>query len=209
MPGQERRWGLREVWWALPRLGYAGHGRAFGVLSIWIAVDRLLEWRWRLRSVRAGGVFRYRVTRYRGQALRLADGTVVARNDAMVELHFDNRRLLADSAATGWNPWASLEAMARDLAELATLVGSGSLGRIAALHGTTLFAVPGGRLGFEVRAVPQSIGWALERYFLIGLLPIYHRDRWKAFDRFRQSRWPAELWMSAATLRSRYLAATP
>jgi hypothetical protein len=209
VPKTATEWNLRELWWALPRLGYAGNGRAYGVLSIWIAVDRLLESRWQLRPVRLGGVFRYRVTRYHGPTVSLIGGTIIRRNDLILELHFDNRQLLAESGRRDWNPWATMEAMALDLAVLAKLVAGGAFGPIAALHGTTLFAVPGRRLGFEVRPVPHTVGWALERYFLIGLLPIYHRDGWTAFDRFRRDRWPAELWMSMATLRSRYLPAKP
>lgn len=157
--------------------------------------------------MRPSGVFRYRVARHHGPTVTLVDGSVVAANDRLVELHFDNRQLLSESARTEWNPWTTMEAMALDLRELAVLLDAGTFGHAVALHGTTLFAVPGRRLGFEVRPVPHSIGWALERYFLIGLLPIYHREGWTAFDRFRRDRWPAELWMSAATLRSRYLPA--
>jgi peptidoglycan-N-acetylglucosamine deacetylase len=195
---------LSELWWVLPRIGHAGDGRAAGVLSIWIWWDRFLQRRWQLRKVRPDGIFRYRLARYRGPTIRLHDGTLVGRNDVLLELHFDNPELLTASRNPGWSPWGVMEGISLDLVELAKLVQAGSLGPVKALHGTTLFAVPGQRLGFELHRVPHTIGWALERYFLIGLLPIYHRDGWKEFDRMRRNRWPAELWMSTGTLRQRY-----
>ena len=96
-----------------------------------------------------------------------------------------------------------METLDTDLSELALLISSGALGEPRALHGVTLFAVPGRRLGFELHPVPHSMTWSLRRYFLIGLLPIYHRDGWREFDRMRRGRWPAELWMSTRALLAR------
>jgi len=191
---------LSEVWWALPRLGRAGDGRAVGVLSIWVWWDHLLEWGWRPRPARPAGVLRYRLAHHWGPRLVLKDGTVVGRGDPVVELHFDNRGLMRSSEARDWNPWSTLDRIDEDLVELAKLLAAGRLGPVRALHGVTMFATPGRRLGFEVRPVRHTWAWSLQRYFLIGLLPIYHRDGWREFDRMRRDRWPAELWMSVPGL---------
>jgi YkoP-like protein len=95
-----------------------------------------------------------------------------------------------------------MDKMDADLDELARMIAAGKLGSVRALHGVTLFARPGRRLGFEVRPVRHNWNWSLQRYFLIGLLPIYHRDGWREFDRMRRDRWPAELWMSIPCLMS-------
>jgi len=191
---------LNDVWWALPRLGRAGNGRALGVLSVWVLWDRLLEWSWRPRAVRPAGVLRYRLAHHWGRRLVLNDGTVVARGDAVIELHFDNRGLMRSSESPDWNPWSTMDRIDEDLVELARLMSAGRLGPIRALHGVTMFATPGRRLGFEVRPVRHTWNWSLQRYFMIGLLPIYHRDGWQEFDRMRRDRWPAELWMSVPHL---------
>jgi hypothetical protein len=198
---------LSELWWSFPRLSSVGQGRAVGVLSIWIWWERFLQRRWRLTSVRPGAVLRYRIAQHRGATLTLNDGTKIATNDPIVELHFDNTGLMRDSRSTDWNPWGTMETISADLDELARLVAAGRLASVRALHGVTLFALPGRRLGFEYRRVPHTIGWSLRRYFLIGLLPIYHRDGWREFDRMRRDRWPAELWMSIAQLQRRGLEA--
>ena len=128
------------------------------------------------------------------------DGTTIRSGDPIVELHFDNAALMSSTAAASWNPWETMETLDTDLSELALTVASGALGRVVALHGVTMFAVPGRRLGFELHPVPHTLAWSLRRYFLIGLLPIYHRDGWQEFDRMRRHRWPAELWMSTRAL---------
>ena len=130
----------------------------------------------------------------------LQDGTMIRSGDRIVELHFDNATLMSLTGTSSWNPWDMMETLDADLNELALAVSSGAVGEVAALHGVTLFAAPGRRLGFELHAVPHTLAWSLRRYFLIGLIPIYHRDGWDEFDRMRRDRWPAELWMSTAAL---------
>lgn len=169
------------------------------MLSIWLLWERVLERRWRLRDARPDGAIRYRVSQYRGRPRTMSDGTRVQPGDRILELHFRNHDLLRTSGSAGWNPWQTLEAIDNDLTALAELLAGGELGPVRALHGVTLFASPGRRLGFEVLEVPHTWRWALERFFLVGLLPIYHRDGWRELDRMRR-RWPGELWMSAGVL---------
>jgi hypothetical protein len=199
--GPRRR--LSELLWALPRLSRAGNGRALGVLSIWIAWNHILEWIWRPRSVRAGGILRYRLAHHWGHRLELKDGTWVSFGDPVVELHFDNWVLHRMAEASDWSPWATIERFDADLDALAQLVGSGPLSRARALHGVTLFASPGRRLGFELHPVPHTWTWSLQRFYLISLLPIYHRDGWREFDHMRRNRWPVEAWMSIKHLLAR------
>jgi len=204
-----RRWWRRlraavsDLWWGLPRLGRAGNGRAFGILSVWVWWDHFLEWSLHPRAVRPDGVFRYRLAHHWGRRLVLTDGAVVERGDPVVELHFDNHGLMRSTAARDWNPWSMMDTLDADLDVLASLIADGRLGPVRALHGVTMFARPGRRLGFEVRPVRHNWNWSLQRYFLIGLLPIYHRNGWKEFDRMRRDRWPAELWMSVPHLLQR------
>ena len=187
---------LSDLFWALPRLSRAGNGRALGVLSIWIAWNHVLEWIWRPQGVRPAGILRYRLAHHWGRPLALKDGTCVSFGDRVVELHFDNGVLFQMAGTSDWNPWEIIERIDADLDALAQQVAGGRFARVRALHGVTLFASPGRRLGFELHAVPHTWTWSLQRFYLISLLPIYHPDGWREFDRMRRSRWPAELWMS-------------
>ena len=190
---------LRILFWLI-RFSRAGHGRAVGVLGIWLLWDRLLEWWWRPRSVQPGGFLRYRATRYRGARLTLRDGTVIRAGDPLLELHFDNGRLLQRVGAAEWNPLQSMKLIDADLRRLNRLMEAGDLPPVRALHGVTLYAAAGPRLGFELRPVPHSWSWALQRFYMIGLLPIYHANGWSEVERMRRGRWPGELWMSRAAL---------
>jgi len=194
------RWRLSDLAWALPRLSRAGNGHAVGVLSVWIGWNHVLEWVWRPRSVRPGGILRYRLAHHWGRGLALKDGTRVAFGDRVIELHFDNETLYRMAGTPEWNPWEVVERIDADLAALAERVSAGGFAQVRALHGVTLFASPGPRLGFELHRVPHNSAWSLQRFYLISLLPIYHRDGWREFDRMRRDRWPAELWMSVNQL---------
>jgi hypothetical protein len=164
---------LRPLWW-LMRLSKAGHGRAVGVLSVWIWWDRLLEWHWRLRPVQVDAFLRYRVARHRGPSVRRRDGTVINTGDLLIELHVDNAGLLERVGAAAWSPWHVFRLVDADLRGLNHLLEAGELPLVRALHGTTLYAAAGPRLGFEVRPVPHTWSWAWQRFYLIGPLAIYH-----------------------------------
>jgi peptidoglycan-N-acetylglucosamine deacetylase len=194
---------LSNLVWSLPRLSRAGNGRALGVLSIWIAWNHALEWVWRPRAVRYGGILRYRPARHWGRPLTLKDGTRIERGDPVIELHFDNAVLYQMAGDPDWNPWNVVGIIDRDLDSLAQLVSTGALPPMRALHGVTLFASPGRRLGFELHPVPHTWSYAVQRFYLIALLPIYHRDGWREFDHMRRHRWQAELWMSLNQLMAR------
>lgn len=133
----------------------------------------------------------------------LRDGTVIHSSDPLLELHFDNRRLLKRVGAAEWNPLQSMKLIDADLRRLHRLIESGDLPPVRALHGVTLYAAAGPRLGFELRPVPHTWSWALQRFYMIGLLPIYHPNGWVEVERMRRGRWPGELWMSRAALARR------
>jgi hypothetical protein len=193
--------------WNLLRLGWAKEGRAVGVLAVWIWWERLLAWRQRIRPVREDGILRYSLSRHRGRRVVLRDGRVIERGDRIVELHFDNRRLVEVSAVrTG--PWGLLRRLPEDLAALQRLLATGQLGEVRALHGVTLFAAAGPRLGFEVRPLRRSRYMALQHFFMAGLVVLYHPEGWRVAQRQR-ARLPGEVWMSLGALNDRFGAVTP
>jgi hypothetical protein len=186
--------------WALLRLGRAGGGRAVGVLSVWLGWERLTDWWWKLRPLRSGGILRYRVVTYRGRPLTLDDSCTVHPGDLIVDLHLDNRRVVQTLRAGSTTPWDLIRLARDDLQTLAGLVASGELGEARAVRGVTLFARAGKRLGFVARPLPTTSYTRLQRYFLIGLVAVYHLRGWKAAERLRERRWPEEAWMSRACL---------
>lgn len=188
--------------WSLLRLGWARGGRTLGVLNVWVLVEHLTAWRQRIRPVRPGAMLRYAPACHRGEPIELRDDTRISSGDPIIELHFDNRRLV-ELSRTGTSPWPFLQHARDDLVELERLLSSGEIADVRALHGVTLFAAAGTRLGFEVRSLPKTWRFALERFFLAGLVVLYHPAGWMAAAR-HAPRWPGEIWMSRATLTRRY-----
>lgn len=174
------------------------------MLAVWLGWERLTEFVWRPQHVRSGGFFRYRIVHYRGPAKTLADGTRIEPGDRVVELHFDNRRLLALSLAGAQLPWELLKLAREDLAELACRIARGELDEVKALVGITLFARAGRRLGFEVHPLPPTWYTRLQRFFFVGLVAVYHPLGWRMAERYRERAWPGQAWMSRKTLFVRY-----
>jgi hypothetical protein len=196
-----RRGGVARAW-ELLRLGWAADGRAVGVLDVWICWERFLGWWQRIRPVRPQGVLRYSVARHRGRRVVLRDGTLVDTGDLVVELHLDNRRLV-ELARSRTKPWGLLRIGRGDLAALQRLLSTGELRQVKALHGVTLFATAGRRLGFESRPLRRSWYQALQRFFMAGLVMLYHPAGWEAVQH-QGDRWPSEVCMSVTALDDRY-----
>ncbi len=177
---------LRDLPWALLRLGSAGGGRAAGVLAVWLAWDRLVSFFMRARPVRPGGLLLYRVVRRHRRR--------------MVEIHVDNRALLEIQRNGRYTPWRALAVARADLRELARIVESGALGEVDGLRGLTLLAPAGPALGFEVRPLPPTWRWRLVGYYMAGLDAVFNPGGTRRLHRFR-SRRPVELWMPGEALR--------
>lgn len=187
--------------WKLLRVSHAP-GSPRGVLRVWALVEAFENRRLGVSDVRPGGLLRYTVRAHRGQPVRLRDGSGIALGDPIVELHLDNRRS-ADLAARNHSPWALLRELRIDLRVLATMIEGGELRRAVALHGSTLLAAAGPRLGFERRAGPHTMSLRLDRLFFVGLLALHGGGSGAALAHQRK-RWPGELWMSRDGLLSRY-----
>lgn len=197
-----RRW-LRQIPLQVLRFGRAGGGRAGGVLNVWVWYERLTTRRWDVKAIRPGGLLRYSLGTYRGAPITLRDGTKIRPGDRIVEIHLDNAafsRLLTVNRS----PFEGLRRSARDLQALHGLIASGDLGAVRALHGISLFTGLTPRLGFEEWSLPRTPYWALVRYFMVGLLIVYHPDGFERARQLRDSVWPGEIWMSWAALDARY-----
>jgi hypothetical protein len=172
------------------------------VLGVWIWWERFLGWRQGIRPVRPGAVLRYSVARHRGPRVVLGDGAIIDRGDPIAELHFDNRHLV-ELAGARTTSWGLLRLGREDLGALQRLLSTGELGPVKALHGVTLFAAAGRRLGFDTRPLRRSRYRALQRFFMAGLVMLYHPAGWEAVQR-QGDRWPSEVWMSLNALDARY-----
>jgi len=178
-------------------------------LILWPVVDKCLRAISRTRSVRAdgSGIIRFNIHCYKRSAKLLNDGSEVKYGDRIIELHLDNawfkrRRNLYLSASR--SPQEFLGCFAQDLQMLAEQILSGTFGDIAALHGSTLLYVAARRLGFQVEELPDGLWKKGARFYMAGLMQVYHLRGNGALE-LREKTWQLkEVWLSRATLLSKY-----
>ena len=178
-------------------------------LILWPVVDKCLRTISRTKPVRAdgSGIIRFNIHRYKGPTKLLNDGSEVKSGDRIIELHLDNvwfkrRRNLYLSVLQ--SPQEFLGCFAQDLQILAQQISRGTFGDIAALHGSTLLYVAARRLGFQVEELPDSLWKKGARFYMAGLMHVYHL-RGDAVLGLRVKTWQLkEVWFSRATLLSKY-----
>ena len=179
------------------------------VLIFWPVADRLLRLIAHIRPLRAddSGILRFSLRFYKGPTRILNDGSEVKAGDTIMEIHLNNswfkrRRKLHLSASQ--SPRQFLGCLAQDLRFLAQQVASGVFSNIVALHGITLLDVVARRLGFQIDELPESLWKRGARFYMAGLMQVYHL-RGDDVSGLREKPWELkEIWLSRAALLSKY-----
>jgi len=178
-------------------------------LILWPVVDKCLRTISRTKPVRADGrgIIRFNIHGYKGPTKLLNDGSEVKSGDKIMELHLDNawfRRRRNLYLSVTQSPQEFFGCFTQDLQILAQQMSSGNFGDIAALHGSTLLHVAARRLGFQVEELPDSLLKKGARFYMAGLMHVYHL-RGDGVLGLRVKTWQLkEVWLSRATLLSKY-----
>lgn len=182
-------------------------GKARGFLLFWPVWERIMQAFLRNQPIPDAPyhLLEAHLTHYHGKPVELPDGQHVHRGDAIIELHFRNRALL--QAASQVSAWRLMHMIAQDMGGLAAWVQSGNFtDEPKAIFGVTLMSRGAPRLGFTVRDRPHTLHNWLERFFMTGLLVLYHS---KGTERLLQGTtygtYPQEVWMSRDELVRRYV----
>lgn len=179
------------------------------LLIFWPLVDRLLTVVEHIRPLKSDddGIIRFSLCRYKGPARVLSDGSEVKAGDRIMELHLNNdwfkrRRNLKLSASQ--SPREFVGCFAQDLRILARQIAAGMFGDATALHGTTILHVAALRLGFQVDEMPDSLWKKAARFYVAGLMQVYHL-RGDDLSELGEKSWELkEVWLSKAALLSKY-----
>jgi peptidoglycan-N-acetylglucosamine deacetylase len=179
------------------------------ILTLWPVMDRLLRAIYRIRPLRGddSSIIRYKLRRYKGAATVLNDGSSIKTGDTIIELHLNNdwfRRRRKLNLKVSQSPREFLSCFAQDLRFLARQLNDGPLGSVTALHGSTILDVAARRLGFQVDKLPDSLWNKGARFYMSGLMQVYHLRGGEALE-LKEKTWELrEIWLSRATLMARY-----
>ena len=180
------------------------------VLIFWPVADRLLRVIEHIGPLKADndGIIRFSLRHYKGVTRVLNDGSEVKAGDTIMELHLNNewfRRRRNLNLSASQSPREFLGCLERDLHFLAEQVASGTFdNNIVALHGSTILHVAARRLGFQVDELPDSLWKKGARFYMSGLMQVYHL-RGDDVSGLREKPWELkEVWLSRAALLSKY-----
>ena len=179
------------------------------VLLLWPVVDRLLRSIYHIKPLKAdsSGIICFDLRRYKGPIRVLNDDSKVRTGDTILELHLNNawfKRRRKLNLRASQSPREFLGCFAQDLHFLAQQITIGMFGNITALHGSTLLDVAARRLGFQVDKLPDSLWKKGGRFYMAGLMQVYHL-RGDKVSRLREKPWELkEVWLSRAALLTRY-----
>lgn len=179
------------------------------VLMFWPVVDRFLRVIQGIKPLKAddNDIIRFSLRRHKGVTKVLNDGSEVKAGDTIVELHLNNewfkkRRNLNLGASQ--SPREVLRCLAQDLRLLAEQLAAGGFGSITALHARTILHVGAKRLGFQVDELPSSLWKKGARFYMVGLMQVYHL-RGDAVSGLKEKSWELrEVWLSRAAFLNRY-----
>ena len=179
------------------------------VLLLWPVVDRLLRSIYHIKPLKDDGssIICFDLRRYDGPIKVLNDGSKVRTGDTIIELHLNNswfKRRRKLNLRASQSPREFLGCFAQDLHFLAKQITSEMFGNITALHGSTLLDVAARRLGFQVDTLPDSLWKKGGRFYMAGLMRVYHL-RGDKVSRIREKPWELkEVWLSRAALLTKY-----
>ena len=179
------------------------------VLIFWPVVDRLLTLVERIRPLKSdgSGIMSLSLHRYKGPARMLNDGSEVRIGDTLIELHMNNdwfrtRRKL--NLRISQSPWEILNCFEKDLRLLAQEVVDGKFEGVVALRGVTFLHTGAKRLGFQADELPDSLWKKGARFYMAGLVRIHNLRTDRTSGRRARPEELKEIWLSKATLLSRY-----
>ena len=179
------------------------------ILPLWPVIDKLLRVVYQIKPLKADGssIISLDIRHYKGPPKILNDGSKVKAGDTIIELHLNNawlkrRRNLNLKASQSLRE--TLGCSVQDLCLLAQQVAGGMFGDITALHGITILHVAARRLGFQVDELPDSLWKKGARFYMAGLMKVYHLRGDEAY-RIREKPWvPKEVWLSKTALLTKY-----
>ena len=158
-----------------------------------------------VKSLRgSGSIICIELRRHKGRTVKLSDGCEIRPGDPVIKLHLDNawiaeKRQSSSGLQTTDLPRGVIRTSSKEgFRLLATQVANGKYGEVIAVYGWTVLHTGARRLGFQVIDLPNTLRTKLARFYIGGLMQLYHirgRERYKPS---RESLKVKAIWLSKA-----------
>ncbi|HUC91368.1 MAG TPA: polysaccharide deacetylase family protein [Paenibacillus sp.] len=147
-------------------------------VSGWMAWERCFNVLFRIVDVGDGAIFHYRIRPYYGKTLVLADGRTIGNKDKVIELHFDNEKLLKvmlNSRSVLQTAIQLIREVDKALPKLAAhMEGRREFDEVKGLYGVSMMHRGPEAFGFSVLALPKGPFSFFTRYYLRLLMMVLH-----------------------------------
>ncbi|UHA74292.1 polysaccharide deacetylase family protein [Paenibacillus sp. 481] len=180
------------------------------VIRIWLAYEQGFHLLFGMKTTNVSDpVFHFRVRPYYGESLLLDDGVELKRDDQVLELHFDNKRLFEIGRHARSEMQIAIQmirATEKALPELAEYLAERPelCSNVKALYGVSMIHRGPEQFGFTVRDLPPGLFSWLSRKYLRLLMSVIHPHGKRRLRQNKEQLVPKLTAMSLETLFARY-----
>jgi hypothetical protein len=151
----------------------------------------------------SGSILCVELRRHKGHTVKLSDGCEVRPGDPVMKLHLDNawiaeKRWSSSAIQTTGSPQGAIRCFKEGFRLLATQIANGKYGEVIAVYGWTVLHTGARRFGFQAMDLPNSLRIRLARFYIGGLMRLYHIRGREKYKRSRESLTVKAVWLSKA-----------
>ncbi|XEC93113.1 polysaccharide deacetylase family protein [Paenibacillus tarimensis] len=179
------------------------------VVSLWMGWERLFHILFRLEPIDGGkSIFHFRIREYKGEPLQLNNGARIGKNDRIIELHFDNGKLLhamRGSKSVLHTAIYMIREVEKAMPKLAAqIAGRREYEDVRGLYGISMIHRGSESFGFHVFDLPEGLFNKMTQFYLRLLIKVLHPAGKGRMDGKRASLVPRMMVMSMEDFYRRY-----
>jgi len=179
-------------------------------VKLWMAWEKCFNVLFRIVDVGDGSIFHYRIRPYHGKTLKLEDGREIRSKDKVIELHFDNEKLLQvmlHSRSVLQSAIQLIREVDRAMPKLAKhMEGRKEFEDVKGLYGVSMMHRGPEAFGFSVLELPKGMFSFFTRYYLRLLMVVLHPGGKERMRGKSDTMVPHIMAMSMAEFHRRYAA---
>ncbi|WP_188993132.1 polysaccharide deacetylase family protein [Paenibacillus nasutitermitis] len=147
-------------------------------IACWMGWEKIFHFLFRVKSGGDDSIFHIRVVPYRGEPLKLSDGQIIKDKDEVIELHFDNSkllRLMTEARSMMHVAIRLIREVEKGMPKLAAqIAGRQEFEHVQGLYGISMINRGAEQFGFSVLDLPKGLFDRMTRIYLKLLLLVLH-----------------------------------